>query len=255
MTARGSAGDLGFVHHWAPATAEGERGTTLLLLHGTGGDEHDLVGLGGALLPGAAILSPRGQVLENGMPRFFRRLAMGVFDVPDLIARTNALADFVGAAAARYGFDPAPVVAVGFSNGANIAASLLLLRPGVLRGAVLFRAMVPLRPDSPPRLEGTQVFLSAGRFDTMVPAANTEELAGMLREAGADVTLHWEPEGHTLVASEVEEARRWLAGRGPHLTATIGATALTPPPPHRPGSGGPPAAPPEAGMGRRPEPR
>ncbi|HVE80000.1 MAG TPA: alpha/beta hydrolase [Gemmatimonadaceae bacterium] len=210
MTPRDTAGDLGFVHHSAAATGEGGAGTTLLLLHGTGGDEQDLVPLGRGILPGAAILSPRGQVLENGMPRFFRRLAMGVFDVPDLIARTHALADFVGAAAVRYGFDPARVVAVGFSNGANIAASLLLLRPGVLRGAVLFRAMVPLRPESPPRLEGTSVFLSAGRLDAMVPAANTEELAEMLRAAGAEVTLHWEPVGHTLVASEVEEAGRWL---------------------------------------------
>jgi phospholipase/carboxylesterase/glyoxalase family protein len=208
-----SAADLGFVHRWEPPRGDVAGGTTLLLLHGTGGDENDLIELGAALLPGAALLSPRGQVLENGMPRFFRRLAMGVFDLPDLVARTEALADFVGAAAGRYGFDPARVVAVGFSNGANIAASTLLLRSEVLRGGVLFRAMVPLEPERPARLAGTSVFLSAGRFDTMVPAANTERLAALLRDAGADVTLHWEPQGHTLVPSEVEVARRWLAGR------------------------------------------
>jgi predicted esterase len=206
---------LGFRHHYAPGRGEHAE-TTLLLLHGTGGTEHDLVPLGEQLLPGAALLSPRGKVLEQGMPRFFRRLAMGVFDVPDLIARTQELAEFVGAAARDYGFDASRVVAVGFSNGANIAASLMLLHPRTLRGGVLFRAMVPLQPREQPDLSGRSVFLAGGRFDTMVPATNTEQLAEMLRSAGADVTLHWENEGHSLVPSEVEAARRWLAVKATH---------------------------------------
>ena len=123
---------------------------TLLVLHGTGGDEHDLLPLGRAIAPGATLLSPRGKVLEHGKPRFFRRLAEGVFDVDDLKRRAAELGDFVGAAAAPYGFDTSRLTAVGFSNGANIASALLLLRPEVLSRAVLFRAMVPLEPDPLP---------------------------------------------------------------------------------------------------------
>jgi phospholipase/carboxylesterase len=205
-----SGESLGFRHHYAPGQGE-NAATTLLLLHGTGGTEHDLVPIGEALLPGAAVLSPRGKVLEQGMPRFFRRLAMGVFDVPDLIARSRELAEFVREASLAYGFDPTRVLAVGFSNGANIAASMMLLHPRTLRSGVLFRAMVPLQPAEQPSLAGTSVFLGAGRFDPMVPAANTEALAEMLRAAGADVTLHWEPEGHSLVPSEIDAARRWLS--------------------------------------------
>jgi phospholipase/carboxylesterase len=211
-----SSESLGFRHHYAPGRGD-QAATTLLLLHGTGGTERDLVPIGEALLPGAALLSPRGKVLEQGMPRFFRRLAMGVFDVPDLIARSRELSEFVREASLTYGFDPSRVFAVGFSNGANIAASMMLLHPRTLRGGILFRAMVPLQPPEPPSLAGTSVFLGAGRFDPMVPAANTEQLAEMLRVAGADVTLHWEPEGHALVPSEVEAARRWLSAQ---LTTT-----------------------------------
>jgi phospholipase/carboxylesterase/glyoxalase family protein len=136
---------LEFVHRFIPAR-ERERGLTLLLLHGTGGDETDLLPLGEALAPGAALLSPRGKVRENGMPRFFRRVSEGVFDLEDLRFRTHELADFVAEAAAAYGFDPTRVVAVGYSNGANIAASIVLLRPQTFAGAILFRPMVPLVP-------------------------------------------------------------------------------------------------------------
>ncbi|MEX1159153.1 MAG: alpha/beta hydrolase, partial [Thermomicrobiales bacterium] len=156
--------ELGFVHRWVAGDADAAL-PTLLLLHGTGGNENDLLSLGSLLLPGASVLSPRGKVSENGASRFFRRLAEGVFDVEDLIARTYELADFVGAAAKQYGFDPGNVVAVGYSNGANIASSMLLLRPGTLAGAVLLRPMVPLEPDSPPDLSGTPVYLGAGRLD------------------------------------------------------------------------------------------
>ena len=209
---------LSFTHRFVPAdpTPPARAGGTrpvLLLLHGTGGNEDDLLPLGHALAPGAALLSPRGKVLEHGMPRFFRRLAEGVFDVPDLIARTHDLAKFVRAAATHYDLDPARLVAVGFSNGANIAGSLLLLHPGLLRAAILFRPMVPFEPDVLPDLKGTGVFASAGRTDPIVPPSNPERLAAMLREAGADVTLAWQPGGHNLTGSEVEAAGRWLAKR------------------------------------------
>lgn len=205
----GEAGPLGFVHRWEPR--EGAT-RTLLLLHGTGGDEDDLIPLGDLLDPAANLLSPRGPVLEHGMPRFFRRLAEGVFDLDDLRARTHQLADFVGDAAAHHGFDPAGVTAVGFSNGANIAASMLLLRPEVLRSAVLLRAMVPLEPEAPPALTGTRVFLAAGQHDPIIPGANTERLAGMLRGYGADVTLVWFPVGHQLTRADVDAAKGWLRG-------------------------------------------
>ena len=200
--------DLGFIHRYQPGASPDA--PVLLLLHGTGGDENDLLPLGGMLLPGAALLSPRGQVLENGMPRFFRRLAMGVFDEEDLVRRTGELADFVAAAARHYGFDANAVTAAGFSNGANIAAALMLLRPETLRRAVLLRAMVPLSQPPRPDLSGRAAFLAAGRQDTMVPAANTEQLAGLLRDAGAAVQLHWSPSGHELTKSDVEAAADWL---------------------------------------------
>lgn len=198
-----------FVHRFVRGHRAG--GPVLLLLHGTGGDETDLLPLGEALAPGAALLSPRGKVLERGVPRFFRRLAEGVFDVDDLTARTRELGEFVRAAAAEYGFDPGAVIGVGYSNGANIAASLLLLHPDVLRGAVLFRPMVPLVPASPPRLDGTPVFIAAGRRDPIVPAAQTEQLAALLTEAGADVTVRVEPADHALTEGDVAAARAWLA--------------------------------------------
>ena len=199
-----------FEHRFVPAATEESR--TLLLLHGTGGDEDDLLPLGEVLLPGAAILSPRGQVLENGMPRFFRRLAEGVFDLDDLRARTAGLADFVTWAAGEYGFDPGQVIAAGFSNGANIAVSLLLLRPGTLAGAVLFRAMVPLPPETPPALAGVRVLIGAGRSDPLVPPSEVERLAAILVTAGAEVSVHWEPGGHQLAPGDVAAARAWLAG-------------------------------------------
>lgn len=206
-----TAPDLDFVHRYLPAERPGL--PTLLLLHGTGGDENDLLPLGRILLPGASVLSPRGKVLEHGMPRYFRRLAEGVFDLDDLRLRTHELAEFIPAAAESYGFDPAGVIVVGFSNGANIAAALLLVRPGTLAGSVLFHAQVPLEPEEQPNLLGVPVFLSGGRSDTMVPAIETERLATLLKVAGANVTLHWEPGGHALGSGEVEAARRWLTER------------------------------------------
>ena len=203
-----------FIHRFVPA-AGGNVATapTLLLLHGTGGDENDLIDLGKSLAPGANLLSPRGKILENGMPRFFRRLAEGVFDEADLIHRTHELADFIAAAAAHYGFAPKTVTAVGYSNGANIAASILLLRPGVLHRAVLLRAMVPLIPEKSPDLTGTRIFLASGLSDPILPISNARKLASMFREAGADLTFQEIQAGHQLTSAELDDARLWLATR------------------------------------------
>jgi predicted esterase/catechol 2,3-dioxygenase-like lactoylglutathione lyase family enzyme len=204
---------LGFVHRYVPPNAGAELagGTTLLLLHGTGGDEEDLIPVGRELLPGAGMLSPRGKVLERGAPRFFRRIAEGVFDQEDLSRRTEELASFIEAAAATYQLEKDGIVAVGFSNGANIAASLLLRRPGLLRGAVLFSPMVPFEPEALPRLDGTSIFIGAGRSDPIATPQQAERLAEMLRECGADVTMHWEPGGHALTRAELAAAREWIA--------------------------------------------
>jgi predicted esterase len=218
-----------FVHHYAPARPGAALpGVTLLLLHGTGGDERDLVPLAATVSPGTAVLSPRGRVLEGSMPRFFRRLAEGVFDVPDLVARTHELAAFIDDAAVLYGFDRRRVVALGFSNGANIAASLLLLHPGALAGAVLLRAMVPFAPDPDVRLPGTPVLVSAGRADPLIPAADSQRLAAMLQDAGARVSLAVQPGGHQLAQGDVLEARRWLAeGFGPGAGTSAGGVDMS----------------------------
>ncbi len=202
---------LGFVHRFVPAQTP--EAPTLLLLHGTGGNEDDLLPVGGMLDERAALLSPRGKVLEHGMPRFFRRLAEGVFDHEDLMRRTHELAGFVERSVDEYDIDQRRLFAVGFSNGANIAASLLLAYPRLLAGAVLLRAMVPFEPDSAPDLSGIPVYLAAGRSDQMVPPENTERLAQVLREAGADVTLDWQPGGHGIGPDEIQAAQNWFAKR------------------------------------------
>ncbi|AHY46292.1 putative esterase [Rubrobacter radiotolerans] len=200
----------GFIHRYVP----GKDDTTLLVLHGTGGSEKDLIPLAKDLAPEANVLSPRGKVLEFGAPRFFRRLAEGVFDHEDLVARTHELADFVRWAADEYGFDAGKLVAVGYSNGANIAGSLMLLYPDLLSGAVLFRAMVPFEPEEDlPDLSGVSVLIAAGSVDQMIPQSQTERLAQILTESGADVDLRWKDTGHGLTYEEVAEAREWLADR------------------------------------------
>jgi phospholipase/carboxylesterase len=199
------------VHRWERAT--GNTNATLLLLHGTGGDETDLLPLARLVAPGAALLGVRGNVLENGAPRFFRRLAEGVFDLADLEGRTRALGEFVESAAASYGFDQSRLFALGFSNGANIAASLLLSGSEVLAGAALVRAMVPWEPESPPALHGRRVLLSQGTSDPLVSVAVGERLATLLRSAGADVELAWQAAAHGLVPGDVETLQRWFNAR------------------------------------------
>ncbi len=210
-----SGEDLGFVHRFIPA--EDGSDITLLLLHGTGGNEEDLIPLGRELATGAAILSPRGKVSEFGAPRFFRRLAEGVFDHEDLVFRTHELAEFVESAADEYGFDKTRLVAAGYSNGANITASLMLLHPGLVRAAVLFRSMVPFEPEVGPDLSGIPVFMAAGSRDQMIPPDNTQALADMLEGSGAEVELRWRDTGHALAYEEVGEAKEWLAGILPKL--------------------------------------
>src|ERR671912_1157281 len=165
---RSSSSELGFIHKFIPASTRQDQ-VTLLLLHGTGGNEQDLIPLGRELYPRAAMLSPRGKVLESGMPRFFRRLAEGVFDIEDLKFRTHELAQFVEKASKVYEFDLRYVISVGYSNGANIASSLLLLRPEVMSSAVLFRAMIPFMPERVPNLSAKDIFLGSGENDPIVP--------------------------------------------------------------------------------------
>jgi phospholipase/carboxylesterase len=195
-----------FIHEFVAGNSK----RTLLLLHGTGGNERDLIPLGRELNPNASLLSPRGKVLENGMPRFFRRLAEGVFDLEDLEKRTYELADFLVAAAKHYQLDRKNIIAVGYSNGANIAASMLLLRPDTLAAAILFRAMVPLIPENQPNLSSKRVWIGAGSFDPIVPASDTKQLAELLRNAGADVTIDLFQASHELTSYDVDVAREWL---------------------------------------------
>ena len=207
----GAAGnsDPEFVHVFVPS--EKPNTPTLLLLHGTGGDERDLLPLGRELWPGAALLGIRGRVLESGMPRFFRRFAEGVFDVEDLKFRTEELAHFIDAASERYDFSKKRLIAVGYSNGANIAATLILLHPQHLAAAVLFRAMMPFVPDLIRDFSHLSVFIGAGRLDPIVPSGQVEELAAMFESGGADVAIAWRQGGHELGEYDVRAARDWLS--------------------------------------------
>lgn len=201
--------DLGFVHIFVPG--EKPSSPTLLMLHGTGGDERDLLPLGRELWPGAALLGVRGNVSENGMPRFFRRFAEGVFDIEDLKSRTEELAQFIDAASERYEFSKQRLLVVGYSNGANIGASLILLHPHYLAAAILFRAMVPFVPDMIRDFSHLSMFIGAGRLDPIVPTGQVEELAAIFESGGADVTISWRQGGHELGEDDVRAARTWLS--------------------------------------------
>ena len=187
------------------------RSLTLLLLHGTGGNEDDLIHVGQMLSSSASLLSPRGKVLEHGMPRFFRRLAEGVFDIDDLKFRTQELAKFVYDASSTYSFDLGKTIAVGFSNGANIAASLLLMKPQVMAGAVLFRPMLPFVPKPLPDLSGKKVVILSGRHDPIVSREQAESLLSLLENAGAEVEMKWQASGHELSQNDVQVAQKWLS--------------------------------------------
>ena len=184
---------------------------TLLLLHGTGGSEDDLIPVGQMLSSSASLLSPRGKVLEHGMPRFFRRLAEGVFDLEDLKFRTAELSKFVNDASSMYSFDLTRTIAVGFSNGANIGASLLLLNPQVIAGAVLFRPMLPLVPEPLPDLSEKKVIILSGQYDPIVSKKQAESLYSILKNSGAKAEMQWQASGHELTQNDVQAAQRWLS--------------------------------------------
>jgi phospholipase/carboxylesterase len=203
--------DLGFIHRFVPPNSNAkETMPTLLLLHGTGGNEDDLIPLGKELAPYASILSVRGKVLENGMPRFFRRLEEGVFDMEDLKKRTDELAEFIVKSSSAYKFDPERVIAVGYSNGANIAASVLLRRPEVLAGAILFRAMVPFIPTVMPDLSKKSIILLEGLYDPIVSKAEAQSLLELFTKTQSNVTLKWQNSGHNLTQEDIVAAKKWL---------------------------------------------
>lgn len=199
---------LGYQHRYVPGPA-GAR-DTILALHGTGGDENDLLPLVHDIAPGANVLSPRGNVPENGMPRFFRRHGEGRLDIDDLRARAADLATFVDEAARAYGFDRARVRAIGYSNGANVALGMLFERPASLAGAVLMRAMLAYEPDPLPDLAGKRILLLAGERDPYSQRPVTEKLAALLARAGALVERHYARAGHELAQEDLEVARTWL---------------------------------------------
>lgn len=202
--------DLGFIHRFVPAE-EVASGETLIVLHGTGGTENDLIGIGQAIAPGAAILSPRGNVSENGAARFFKRLAEGVFDPKEVRSRGEELARFIRAAIAKYSLDVTRLYALGYSNGANIASTVMFIEPDLLQGAILFRPMLVFEPEERSDLSGSSVLISAGRMDPIVPVSSVERLVELFEMSRAEVTLKWQLTGHSLAPSEVREAAGWLA--------------------------------------------
>lgn len=210
--------NIGFIHRFEPAykydndeSKERKKPTvTFLLLHGTGGNEDDLIPVGQMLSSKAALLSPRGKVLENALPRFFMRLSEGIFDLEDLKFRTQELAKFVKEASIEYSFDLNKTIAIGFSNGANIAASLFLSNPETIKGAILFRAMIPFIPDSLPDLSHKHVLLSAGLADPIVPKEQVDGLLRLFQETRSNITLNLQQAGHNLTNKDILDAKKWL---------------------------------------------
>jgi phospholipase/carboxylesterase len=203
-----------YSHHHiyiAPETADSQS-KTLILLHGTGGNEHDLVPLAQRMIPGCGILGIRGNVSENGMARYFRRLSEGVFDVVDLQKRAVELATFIREASGKYGIDLSEACAIGYSNGANIATAMHFLEPGLLTKSIHFRPMVPLVPETAPDLSGTRVLLTFGSFDPLMPTGEEDRLTGLFEQYGSSVTSHTEQTGHQLVGGDIDKAIAWLNG-------------------------------------------
>lgn len=182
---------------------------TFLLLHGTGGDEHDLLGLAQYIEPNYNVLSVRGEIQENGLNRYFKRLAEGVFDEDDLVFRTHALKDFVDLKAIEYGFDRSKVIALGYSNGANIAGSILFHYQDAFEKAILLHPMVPIRKELPD-MTNVSIFIGAGKNDPICPAEQSIELNRLFNEANANVHLHWENNGHRITQSEIDAVKVWL---------------------------------------------
>jgi phospholipase/carboxylesterase len=207
-----STTDLNYIHTFVPAPSDSSRPLTLLLLHGTGGDENSLLSLGNNLWPGAALLGLRGKVLENGMPPSFRRFTEpGIGDVK---SRAEELAEFIRAASERYGFSTRRLIIVGYSNGADLAAGLILLHPHYLAGAILFRVMVPLVPEIIRDFRQLSIFIGAAKLDPLIPAGQAEELAAIFKSGGADVAISWHQGGRELGEDDIQAAKSWLAGYG-----------------------------------------
>jgi predicted esterase len=225
---------------YAVADGDGAAGPALLMLHGTGGDEREMLSLGRAMAPSAALLAPRGRVFENGMARYFSRRLSDPFAFPDLEERTDELAAFVRAARAEHGLQERPLVAVGYSNGANVATSLMLRHPGLLQGAALLRGLLPAAAPDGLDLSGTRVLVAAGRADGLVPAAMARRLAEALRAGGADVEERWSPGGHGLDAGDLGAVARWLEAGRP-WRAPRARPRECPPQPARPTRRGPAA--------------
>lgn len=202
---------FGFTHRFITGS-DSEEKRTLLLMHGTGGSEHDLLEVGLTILPGASLISPLGKVNEGGAARFFRRFAEGVFDEDDIKRQADDLAEFLSLSSEFYGFDPNHVYALGYSNGANMAAAMMLLRPETLAGGAFWRSMIPLKPSTLPDLAGKQVLMMTGAADPVVPAENAKGLAHMLSEAGASVRHEVLPVGHNLIRPDVEITQTWFRG-------------------------------------------
>jgi phospholipase/carboxylesterase/glyoxalase family protein len=207
-----STTDLNYIHTFVPAPSNSSRPVTLLLLHGTGGDENSLLSLGNDLCPGAALLGLRGKVLENGMPPSFRRFTEA--GIGDIRSRTEELAQFIRAASERYGFSTRRLVVVGHSDGANLAASLILLHPHYLAGAVLFRVMVPLLPDLIRDFSNLFIFIGAATVDPLIPTGQAGELAAIFQSGGADVAISWHQGGRELGEDDIQAARNWLVRGG-----------------------------------------
>jgi predicted esterase len=207
-----STTDLNYVHTFVPAASDSSRGVTLLLLHGTGGDENSLLSLGNDLWPGAALLGLRGKVLKNDMPPTFRRFTEA--GLANVTSRTEELAQFIRAASERYGFNMRKLIVVGHSNGANLAASLILLHPHYLAGAILFRVTVPLVPDIIRDFSNLFIFIGAASQDPLIPADQAGELAAIFKSGGAAVTISWHQGGRELGEDDIQAARNWLALHG-----------------------------------------
>lgn len=201
---------FGFTHLYKPSSDPLNK-NTILLLHGTGGDEESLLPVADFLVPGASVLSPRGRVLENGMPRFFKRHSEGVFDMEDLRIGTRELAGFIESCIVEYGIDPDDLIAAGYSNGANIASSVIFSYPGLLKTAVLFHPMIPFVPETPPDLSGTCLLITAGRNDPIVTIAETEKLAAIYSDYNASVSVFWHNSGHSLTRGELEAAKSFVS--------------------------------------------
>jgi predicted esterase len=201
-----------FRHVFEKGSDSDDDDRTIVTLHGTGGNENDFTGIVGKVSTASAILSPRGQVLENGMPRFFRRIAANVFDEDDVVRRANELSDFILASADKYDRNPDRLTALGYSNGANIAAAVILLRPEVFSCAVLIRPLLPLQNPPLPDLNGQKILVLKGKHDAIIPSANTDRLVKTFQRAGADVTIREMDAGHEITARDVDAISEWLSG-------------------------------------------